>query len=332
MKKLILIAIIASSFLTLCFSLYYMFTIYQSDLGIASRAEPMLNEHAERIVIISQEQGSFMMNEIQKGARTAADAHQIKIDFWGVYRSNLDELIKQIDIAIASKASGIIVEGVDHPEFDRMVKKATAKGIPVITINSDAPGSLRKSYVGSDHYQEGIIMGEYIATRLNGHGIIGVVKSMTSPGTDELRLKGLGEIFGKYPGIKLVFASADNETLQPKIQTNDILNHYPKVDAFISLPSDSGESIVQAAKSRSRMKEYPIFIFDDSPQTVMLINNGLVQAGLSQHYEEMGEMSVNLMKRWLDAMQLPLDNSYFTPISIVTSTGEEETAVANHSK
>jgi ribose transport system substrate-binding protein len=324
MKKLILFAIIVSSFVTLSFSLYYMLKIYQSDLGMSSAAEPMAHEPSERIVIISQEQGSFIMNEIQKGAREAAEEHNLKIDFWGVYRSNLEGLIKQIDIAIASKASGIIVEGVDHPDFDLMVKKATEKGIPIITINSDAPSSLRKSYIGSDHYQEGIIMGQYIATKLNGKGIVGVIQNLSSPTTDELRLKGLREVFKKYIGIQLVVATNDPEMSQPKLQTNDILNHNPNVTAFIGLSTDSGESIVQAAHSRSRTKEYPIFIFDNSPQTVMLIKNGQVQAGLSQHYEDMGVLSVNLMKRWLDATQLPLEKSYFTPISVVTSTGGEE--------
>ncbi|OAS13973.1 hypothetical protein A8708_11385 [Paenibacillus oryzisoli] len=326
MKKLIGIAIIASSFVALSFSLYYMLKIYQSDLSMSTAGEPMLNEHIERIVIISQEQGSFMMNAIQKGAREAAEEHQIQIDFWGVYRSNLEGLIKQIDIAIASKASGIVVEGVDHPDFDLMVKKATEKGIPIITINSDAPSSLRKSYIGSDHYQEGIIMGEYIATQLNGKGVVGVIKNLSSPSTDDLRLKGLTEIFRKYEGLRVVIAANDPEMSHPKMQTNDILNHNPNVTAFVGLTSEAGESIVQAVHARSRTKEYPIFQFDDSPQTMMLIKNGQVKAGLSQHYEDMGILSVNLMKRWLDAAQLPLENSYFTPISIVTSAGEEEKA------
>ncbi|WNR42336.1 substrate-binding domain-containing protein [Paenibacillus roseipurpureus] len=326
MKKLMVIAILVCSCITLSFSLYYVGVIFQSDLSLSSEARPMYNEHAERIVIISQEQGSFMMNEVQKGARKAAELHQLKIDFWGVYRSNLEGLIKQIDIAIASKASGIIVEGVDHPDFDAIVKKATEKGIPVITINSDAPNSLRKSYIGSDHYQEGIIMGQYIATQLKGHGVVGVIQNLVSPTTDDLRLKGLREVLSKFDGIQVVLASNDIEMSQPKGQTNDILNHNPAVNAFIGLSTDSGESIVQAARARAGKKEYPIYLFDDSPQTVMLIKNGQVKSGLSQHYEEMGVMSVNLMKRWLDATQLPLENSYFTPISVVTSPEVEVSA------
>ncbi|TXK85179.1 substrate-binding domain-containing protein [Paenibacillus sp. N3.4] len=332
MKKLILIAIMISSLLTLAFSFYYMLMIFQSESGMSKASKPISSEHSERIVIISQEQGSFMMNEIQRGARDTAETNQMMIDFWGVYRSNVEELIKQIDIAIASKVNGIIVEGLDHPEFDRMVKKATAKGIPVITINSDAPGSLRKSYVGSDHYQEGIIMGEHIAAQLNGKGLVGVIRNMTTPTMDDLRLKGLSEAFSKYDGIKMVFASDDMETTQPNMQTYDILNHYPNVSAFIGLPTESGESIFQASHARSRTKEYQIFIFDDSPQTIMLIRNGLIRAGLSQHYKEMGSLSVNLMKRWLNAKQLPLNNSYFTTISVVTSAGEKEKDLENHSQ
>ncbi|GFZ90658.1 hypothetical protein GCM10008018_41310 [Paenibacillus marchantiophytorum] len=332
MKKLIVIAIILSSCFTLAYSLYYLLMILQSESGMMSAVKPLPYEHSDRIVIISQEQGSFMMNDIQKGARDAAETNLMLIDFWGVYRSNVEELIKQLDIAIASKVSGIIVEGLDHPEFDRMVKKATAKGIPVITINSDAPSSLRKTYIGSDHYQEGILIGEHIAAELKGQGIVGVIRNMTTPTMDDMRLKGLGEVFSKYDGIQMVFAADDHEITQPNMQTYDILNHYPKVSAFIGLPTESGNSIVQAAHARSQTKQYQIFLFDDSPQTRLLLRNGQIQAGLSQHYEEMGSLSVNLMRRWLDAAKLPLNSSYFTKISVVTSASEKESALENHTQ
>ncbi|MCD1257300.1 substrate-binding domain-containing protein [Paenibacillus athensensis] len=322
MKRLIMIAIIASSCLALTFSLYYMLTVYQSDLGMSSGGAPMTQAQAKRIVIISQEQGSFMMNEIQQGAREAAQVHQVMIDFWGVYRSNLEELVQQVDIAIASKVDGIIVEGVDDPEFERIVSKATSRGIPVITINSDAPHSLRKAYVGSDHHQEGIVLGEYIAAQLKGQGQVGVIRNATGSAADDLRLKGLSEVLERYSGMKLVFASDDTITGQPNMQVYDILNHYPQVSAFVSLPTASGESIVQAVYSRSRVDEYPIFLFDDSPQTTMLIDKGMLLAGLSPHYEDMGRMSVDLVVGWLDGTKLPLNDSYFTPIRVVTASGE----------
>ncbi|UJF36063.1 substrate-binding domain-containing protein [Paenibacillus hexagrammi] len=323
MKRFIIMAIMACSAVALAFSIFYMVRIFQSDIGVTVAGLSAEQEHSERVVIISQEQGSYMMDEIQKGAHESAEAHRLMVDFSGVYRSNLEEFMKQIDIAIASKVDGIIVEGVDDPEFERLVTKATAKGIPVITINSDAPGSLRKTYVGSDHYQEGIVMGEHIASRLNGTGVVGVIQNTAISDADELRLKALKEIFRRYAGLQLVFASEVGDSAQPTMQVYDILNHYPDVSAFIGLPTASGESIVQAVYSRSRINEYQIYMFDDSPQTLALIGKGMIQAGLSRYYEQMGRMSVDLLSRWMEGSQLPLNNSYFTPIRVVTSTSGE---------
>ncbi|WP_219837579.1 substrate-binding domain-containing protein [Paenibacillus sp. R14(2021)] len=326
MKRLIYIAVFASCLTALAVTIYLMLTIFQSDMDMDTSSFPLTDRHPEHIVLISQEQGSYVMNEIQKGAREAGEAHGMKVDFSGVYRSNFEELLKQIDIAIASKVNGIIIEGVDRPEFELMVDKATERGIPVVTINSDAPGSLRKTYVGSDHYQEGILMGERIAADLGGKGVIGVVANPDSMDTDQLRLKGLREALNGFTGIRLVFASKDAEMLQPSMQAYDMLNHFPSINAFIGLKADSAKSIVQAGESRSRMKGYKVFMFDNSPQTVKLIQDGLVQAGLSQHYEEMGRMSVDLIERWLGSDQLPLGRSYYTPISIVIASDPKEAA------
>ncbi|MBM7563433.1 substrate-binding domain-containing protein [Paenibacillus sacheonensis] len=326
MKKLLFATVFAGSLAALAVTLYLMLTIYSGDQGMSGGSETALGAHSERVVVISQEQGSYVMDEIEKGARTAAAGHGMMIDFWGVYRSNDEELLKQIDIAIASKVDGIILEGADRPDFVRLVNKATEKGIPVITINSDAPGSLRKTYIGSNHYQEGILMGQHLAQQLHGKGTIGVITNAESSDTDQLRLKGLREVLDRHAGVKLVFASEDASKLQASMQTFDILNHVPDVIAFIGLPADSGKRIVEAVDFRSRRKDSQVFMFDASPQTKSMIKDGLIQAGLSQHYEDMGKMSVDLLQRWLDSERLPLDPSYYTPISVVGPADVKEEA------
>ncbi|SFI31369.1 ribose transport system substrate-binding protein [Paenibacillus sp. UNC496MF] len=326
MKKLLLVTVFAGSLAALAVTLYLMLTVDRAGLDASVGTPGAADEASERIVVISQEQGSYVMNELQKGAREAAAIHGMLIDFSGAYRSNVEELLKQIDIAIASKVDGIIVEGVDRPDFARMVNKATEKGIPVITINSDAPGSLRKTYIGSDHYREGLLMGRRLAEALGGEGIVGVVANADGSDTDQLRLRGLREALRAHPDVRLVFAAGDAAKLQAGMQTDDMLNRYPGVDAFVGLPADSAKSIVDAADSRSKRSPRRVFMFDDSPQTEELIRSGAVQAGLSQHYEDMGKMSVDLLQRWLDSDRLPLSASYFTPISVVTAAEAKEAA------
>lgn len=68
-----------------------------------------------------------------------------------------------MEIATASKASGIIVESDGSEEMDAAIMKASENGIPVVTVWTDAPGSERISYVGLSYYNLGCEYGNLIA-------------------------------------------------------------------------------------------------------------------------------------------------------------------------
>lgn len=62
-------------------------------------------------------------------------------------------------IAAASVSDGIIIVARDHPAINDAVRKATAKGVPVICLTTDLPTSGRTAYVGSDQYVSGATAG-----------------------------------------------------------------------------------------------------------------------------------------------------------------------------
>ncbi|KAF0822408.1 substrate-binding domain-containing protein [Cytobacillus firmus] len=68
---------------------------------------------------------------------------------------------------------GIIVQGLDTPEFKDLVKvKAAFYGIPIITVANDVPKaeSLRKTYVGSDQYLAGQLIAEQLIDDMGHEG------------------------------------------------------------------------------------------------------------------------------------------------------------------
>lgn len=67
-----------------------------------------------------------------------------------------------ISIAIRTKVTGIILEGDDSEETAFLVDEATAAGIPVVTVMTDAPGSSRCSFVGLNNYSAGVEYGNLI--------------------------------------------------------------------------------------------------------------------------------------------------------------------------
>ena len=65
-----------------------------------------------------------------------------------------EEFAARIDAA-ARDTDGIILVARDHVAINEAVRRATAKGVPVICLTTDLPLSGRTAYVGSDQYVSG---------------------------------------------------------------------------------------------------------------------------------------------------------------------------------
>src|SRR5205823_12041559 len=69
--------------------------------------------------------------------------------------------------AIQQKATGLLISVVDPALMKDDIDRAIASGIPVITVDSDAPASKRLFFIGTNNYQAGLNGGNRKSTRLN---------------------------------------------------------------------------------------------------------------------------------------------------------------------
>lgn len=307
------------------FSVYYSFQLYNGHKKISgiyqhdgSEPEPY------RIVVIGEEIGNSFWSIFKQGAIPVAEEHEVDLEFWGTLRPNSDEMVKNLEMAIASNVDGIIVQAVAHPEFSRLILlKASASGIPVITAASDmpiGPESVRKTYVGSDHLQEGVRMGEHVLAQMNGQGKLGIITGHTNLSNQTLRLEGLRQVLQRYPEIEVIenraAGQAEERDVREGIQA--LLNEHPDCRVFIGLSSESGEKIVEAIKRRAQIEPYGIYFFDDNMDTISLVRDGIADGAVIQNPEEMGRKSIELMLRWLEGIHIPLPDVYHTPFELIT--------------
>lgn len=79
---------------------------------------------------------------------------------------------------LPSSYNGVAVVALDHPLVRTAIDDLAARGVPVVTLVSDAPGSRRLHYVGIDNpaagRTAGTIMGRFIHHR-QARGKIGIV-------------------------------------------------------------------------------------------------------------------------------------------------------------
>ena len=127
----------------------------------------------------------------------------VELCFASAYDS--DELqIEQIDSLVASGIDLLIVAPNQVATISPAIDRAYDQGIPVIVFERKTNSKKYTAFVGADNYEMGRLMGEYIATRLNGHGKVLQIMGLkgSSPAID--RDKGFREALSRHPQIELV--------------------------------------------------------------------------------------------------------------------------------
>ncbi len=96
--------------------------------------------------------------EYKKGMLQACKEKSAAVEFWDITGANkMEEILRQIDIAIESKVDGIIVYTYDNVKFKEALSKATEANIPLVTVNEDIPGSKRATHIGINKFDTGAL-------------------------------------------------------------------------------------------------------------------------------------------------------------------------------
>ncbi|NDI34629.1 sugar ABC transporter substrate-binding protein [Chengkuizengella sediminis] len=318
MRKLIIVALSIGCILTMIVSAYYIINMY-SDNSILYLDPDETTFNKYRIVLISDHLGSASWDELVDGAKFIAENNNTDLNIWGTYRTNQSEIIKQIEIAIASKVDGILVQGIDHPDFIEVVNQASIKGIPVITIDSDAPNSLRRTYVGVDHYQEGIKIAEYIQKTIQSPANVCFLAGEDSINLQEMRQRGVMDTLLTDDEIKLGNSYIFSDTLESSLQESvSLLNENPNCKHIVALNANAASQIVNTIKTRSRIENYKIYAFDDNSEIKELLREGIIQATIEHHPKEIGVTSMVMMLKWLEGKEIPLEKYHYTPSKVIT--------------
>ncbi|MDO3408354.1 substrate-binding domain-containing protein [Saccharibacillus sp. CPCC 101409] len=286
------------------------------------QAEPRQSDRY-RLVLITQDLGTPFWNGVGEGAARQARELGANLEVWGSYGEDREDFLKQLEIAIDSKVDGVIVQGMDTEAFDDLTKvKAAFYGIPVITVASDVPmsGSMRRTYVGSDPYEAGRLIAKRLVRDMGNKGTVVLMADERDEYDQLRRLEGVRSVLAAYPAIALEEVRTPGEQERVIAATQESMNCFPDVNAFISVDAGLTGAMVQEIGRRAQVDPYHIYSFDDNPDILPLLREGKLDAIVEQSPEEMGEMSVRLMTEWLSGETVPLNaDGYLTDIRMLTA-------------
>jgi ribose transport system substrate-binding protein len=310
--------------------------------GLAACQTPY-HDQEERYVFVASNVNIPYWQEAQAGLTDAAKQMGVKAEMTGPDKFDPQAQLDSFQKAVAGKPAGIMIS-VTRPELlQDAINAAIAQGIPVITVDSDAPNSKRVMFVGTDNIRAGSESAKRMADILKGQGQVVIVSIPGQLNMDQ-RAQGVNDTLKKYPGIKIVQTIDDKG--DPRVANDSVsalLKAKAKIDGIICLEASGGSG---AAEALHRLDaKIPIVGFDKDPETLDWIDRDGITATVTQkpyvmaYYalkfaDDLHHNAVHDFKDWRTAPAPPMPTFVDTGTAVVDKRNVKEfrDALAAHPK
>ncbi|HEY7305857.1 MAG TPA: substrate-binding domain-containing protein [Bryobacteraceae bacterium] len=227
--------------------------------------------------------------------------------------------------AVAEKPSGILVSATDPNILTPDINSALDQGIPVITIDSDAPESKRLFFVGTDNYNAGVIGGKMTSKLLDGKGNV-VIFTIANQSNLKERLQGYQTGFADHPELKVMqVVDMEGNSDVAFDGAKKLLDSKAKVDAFVCLEALSCPAVADVVNRAGMNGKVKIVAMDTDPGTVDWINKGVISATIAQKPWTMAYYGAKLLDDLHHHPPNPLTGNWgqniFSPIPTYVDTG-----------
>jgi len=213
--------------------------------------------------------------------------------------------------AVAAKPAGILISVSDVSVLQPEIDTAISSGVPVITIDSDAAGSHRLFFIGTNNLEAGRLGGNRVVAKLGGKGNVVFFTIPGQPNTDE-RLKGFKDAFANSPNLHIadvVDVKSDARAAFDRTQEFMAQTGPKKIDAFICLESASGK-MVSDALQRTKSADRLLIAWDVNQDTLDGIKSGTIDATVVQRPFTMAYVGLKALDEIYHAPPQQLSKDY----------------------
>jgi ribose transport system substrate-binding protein len=220
--------------------------------------------------------------EAGAGLRKAAMQLQVRAEMIGPDTYDPKQQQAEFQRVVKLKPSGIMVSPGDPKLLKDDIDSAIASGIPVISMDSDAPASKRLLFIGTNNYQAGLMAGRTAAREMRGKGNVVVFITAGQANLEE-RLRGYRDAFEGSPQIKIVeVVDLHGDPRVAFDRTMDIITKgKPQADAFVSMEGMSAKEVADVL-DRKKAKGKTIVAMDAVAGTLEGVEKGLIAATIVQ--------------------------------------------------
>jgi ribose transport system substrate-binding protein len=259
------------------------------------------------------------------GFNKAASQYKVTVKVVGPDSYNPQGELAELQKAIAAKPGGILISVADASVVQPGIDAAVAAGIPVITMDSDAAGSRRLYFIGTNNLEAGRLGGKRVVEQLGGKGNVVFFTLGGQPNTDE-RLKGFKEVLATRPDIHIIDVvdiKGDARNAFDWAQSSMSLTGAKRIDAFVCLEASAGKVVADAVKRAGGGRL--VVAWDVDQDTLDAIKAGTIDATIAQKPFTMGYVGLKMLDEIYHAPPKQLGKDYsadsFAPYPAFIDTG-----------
>jgi len=232
--------------------------------------------------------------------------------------------ISQIHTLLASgQVDCLGIEPVTPQGFANIFAEAWKDGVPVFSVNTDAPKAKRVSYYGLNELAGGKLAGQYTVNYLKSHGVKTLTAAHMETGDTtapwaQARMRGWESVIKKaWPNVKIddTPTSAPSDNYSPTAvysATKAYLTGHPQTQ-FIFHTDWGGESIGKVLKDLNLMNKVYSLGYNADDGILNEIQTKQIIGTVDQRYDLQSGGYVNGCAKMLFGHKAPNFNSYVTP-------------------
>jgi len=253
------------------------------------------HQQDERYVFVATNINLPYWRSAEAGFLEAAKGLGVKAELIGppAYQPNAELLIfRQV---LEQNPAGICLSAASPEMFKAEIDQAIARGIPVICVDADVPGSKRVLYIGTDNVKAGRESLRRMAAFLSNKGSIAVITIQGQKNLDD-RVAGVVDELNYFPFLKVTKILDDKGDARSAFDhVSELMQQKEKIDGIICLEATGGSGAAEALHRLNMEGKLPIVAFDDDPETLDWIERGAVGATIVQKPYVMSYYALKLL-------------------------------------
>jgi ribose transport system substrate-binding protein len=215
--------------------------------------------------------------------------------------------------AVNEGATAALISCSDAGKVTGAINDAVARGVPVMTFDSDAPDSQRFAFYGVDDAKTGQAVMDELAKQMGEKGSVAILAGNQNAPNLRKRVDGVKEAAKKYPNMKIVETFYHVET--PQDAAAEVVraqNAYPQIQGWAMI--GGWPLFTQTLLSDLDPKKVKIVAVDALPAELAYVDKGLAPVLLAQPTYLWGHVSV---QRIFDKVHLKQDVPEIIPMELV---------------